>query len=173
MGEAVVRHGHRGLRRRRHRGRRRPHTERGDQLHGCRAGGVLLLRVERRDRRSLQLRRRPGAASGARHLRCSAAHSRLGRAAAHSDEELPAGILERALPRLPLLHRLHRRAHRGGRRLRDGFPDIGDAAFLLGPGSFAASCSAAEHGLKNGCVYLADDNNDVHIFHLKEGTRES
>ncbi|KAG0519033.1 hypothetical protein BDA96_09G229100 [Sorghum bicolor] len=50
--------------------------------------------------------------------------------------------------------------------------DIGDAAFLLGPGSFAASCSAAEHGLKSGCVYLADDNNDVHIFHLKEGTRE-
>ncbi|CAD6232908.1 unnamed protein product [Miscanthus lutarioriparius] len=52
--------------------------------------------------------------------------------------------------------------------------DIGDAAFLLGPGPgcFAASCSAAEHGLKSGCVYLADDNNDLHIFDLKQGTRE-
>ena len=50
--------------------------------------------------------------------------------------------------------------------------DIGDAAFLLGPGCFAASCAAAEHGLKSGCVYLADDDNDVHIFDLKDGTRE-
>ena len=51
--------------------------------------------------------------------------------------------------------------------------DIGDAAFLLGPRCFAASCSAAEHGLKSGCVYLADDclgdSNDFHIFDLKEG----
>lgn len=55
--------------------------------------------------------------------------------------------------------------------------DIGDAAFLLGPaGGFAASCSAAEHGLRSGCVYIAGDclghSNDVHIFDLKEGTRE-
>jgi hypothetical protein len=54
--------------------------------------------------------------------------------------------------------------------------DIGDAAFLLGPRGFAASCSAAEHGLKSGCVYLAGDwlrdSNDFHIFDLKEGTRE-
>ncbi|KAJ1282439.1 hypothetical protein BS78_03G051900 [Paspalum vaginatum] len=56
--------------------------------------------------------------------------------------------------------------------------DIGDAAFLLGPGGFAASCPAARHGLKRGCVYFAwdflGDGNDVdfHIFDLKEGTRE-
>ncbi|XP_066315471.1 uncharacterized protein [Miscanthus floridulus] len=54
--------------------------------------------------------------------------------------------------------------------------DIGDAAFLLGPRCFAASCSAVEHDLKSGCVYLADDclgdSNDFHIFDLKEGTRE-
>ncbi|TVU21648.1 hypothetical protein EJB05_31298, partial [Eragrostis curvula] len=54
--------------------------------------------------------------------------------------------------------------------------DIGDKAFLLGPGSFAASCSAMEHGLKRGCVYFAydflGDSNDYHIFDLAEGTRE-
>jgi hypothetical protein len=54
--------------------------------------------------------------------------------------------------------------------------DIGDAAFLLGTEGFAASCSAAEHGLKPGCVYFAcddlGDSNDLHIFDLKEGTRE-
>ncbi|OEL30265.1 hypothetical protein BAE44_0008715 [Dichanthelium oligosanthes] len=55
--------------------------------------------------------------------------------------------------------------------------DIGDAAFLLGPGRFAASCTATEHGLKNGRVYVANDDcpgnsNDFHIFDLKEGTRE-
>jgi hypothetical protein len=54
--------------------------------------------------------------------------------------------------------------------------DIGDRAFLLGPSSFAASCSATEHGLKKGCVYFAydflGDSNEVHIFDLKEGTRE-
>ncbi|CAL4951810.1 unnamed protein product [Urochloa decumbens] len=54
--------------------------------------------------------------------------------------------------------------------------DIGDAAFLLGPGGFAASCPATEHGLKKGCVYHAcddmGDSNDYEIFDLKEGTRE-
>ncbi|OEL28081.1 hypothetical protein BAE44_0010900 [Dichanthelium oligosanthes] len=54
--------------------------------------------------------------------------------------------------------------------------DIGDRAFLLGPSSFAASCSAAEHGLKKGSVYFANDflghSNEFHIFDLKEGTRE-
>ncbi|CAL4951828.1 unnamed protein product [Urochloa decumbens] len=53
---------------------------------------------------------------------------------------------------------------------------IGDAAFLLGPYGFAASCPAAEHGLKEGCVYFAcddlGDSNDVHVFDLKDGTRE-
>ncbi|KAG0536398.1 hypothetical protein BDA96_03G060300 [Sorghum bicolor] len=53
--------------------------------------------------------------------------------------------------------------------------DIGDRAFLLGAHSFAASCSAAEHGLKRGCVYFAldffGDSNDYHIFDLLEGTR--
>ncbi|RLM92817.1 hypothetical protein C2845_PM08G04470 [Panicum miliaceum] len=54
--------------------------------------------------------------------------------------------------------------------------DIGDRAFLLGPHSFAASCSAGEHGLKRGCVYFAFDffgiTNNFHIFDLREGTRE-
>ncbi|CAL4951806.1 unnamed protein product [Urochloa decumbens] len=54
--------------------------------------------------------------------------------------------------------------------------DIGDRAFILGPGHFAASCPAAEHGLKEGCVYYANDflrnSNEFHIFDLKEGTRE-
>ncbi|CAO2185811.1 unnamed protein product [Urochloa humidicola] len=54
--------------------------------------------------------------------------------------------------------------------------DIGDRAFILGPGQFAASCPAAEHGLKEGCVYYAYDflknSNEFHIFDLKEGTRE-
>ncbi|CAO2208880.1 unnamed protein product [Urochloa humidicola] len=54
--------------------------------------------------------------------------------------------------------------------------DIGDKAFLLGPSSFAASCSATEYGLKKGCVYFAydflGDSNEFHIFDLKEGTRE-
>ncbi|CAO2204510.1 unnamed protein product [Urochloa humidicola] len=53
---------------------------------------------------------------------------------------------------------------------------IGDAAFLLGPDGFAASCPAAEHGLKEGCVYFAcddlGDSNDFHVFDLKDGTRE-
>ncbi|KAK3160450.1 hypothetical protein QOZ80_1BG0059620 [Eleusine coracana subsp. coracana] len=52
--------------------------------------------------------------------------------------------------------------------------DIGDRVFLLGPGSFAASCCAMEHGLKRGCVYFAydflGDSNDYHIFDLMEGT---
>ncbi|KAJ1282464.1 hypothetical protein BS78_03G054000 [Paspalum vaginatum] len=55
--------------------------------------------------------------------------------------------------------------------------DIGDMAFLLGPSHFAASCAAAEHGLKKGCVYycndLIGDSNEFHIFDLKEGTRDS
>ncbi|CAO2208866.1 unnamed protein product [Urochloa humidicola] len=46
--------------------------------------------------------------------------------------------------------------------------DIGDKAFLLGPSSFAASCSATEYGLKKGCVYFAydflGDSNEFHIF---------
>ncbi|EES00249.1 hypothetical protein BDA96_03G060400 [Sorghum bicolor] len=54
--------------------------------------------------------------------------------------------------------------------------DIGDRAFLLGAHSFAASCSAEEHGLKRGCVYFAldffGDSNDYHIFDLQEGTRQ-
>ncbi|KAK3160449.1 hypothetical protein QOZ80_1BG0059610 [Eleusine coracana subsp. coracana] len=54
--------------------------------------------------------------------------------------------------------------------------DIGDRAFILGPANFAASCSAMEHGLKRGCVYLANDllrhSNDFHIFDLMEGKRE-
>jgi hypothetical protein len=54
--------------------------------------------------------------------------------------------------------------------------DIGDAAFLLGPASFAASCSAMEHGLKRSCVYFAydflGDSNSFDIFDLQEGTRE-
>jgi hypothetical protein len=54
--------------------------------------------------------------------------------------------------------------------------DIGDTAFLLGPASFAASCSAMEHGLRRSCVYFAydflGDSNSFHIFDLREGTRE-
>nr|CAB3472106.1 unnamed protein product [Digitaria exilis] len=54
--------------------------------------------------------------------------------------------------------------------------DIGDRVFLLGAHSFAASCSAAKHGLKRGCVYFAfdffGDSNDFHIFDLLNGTRE-
>uniref|UniRef100_A0A0A8Z392 KIB1-4 beta-propeller domain-containing protein n=1 Tax=Arundo donax TaxID=35708 RepID=A0A0A8Z392_ARUDO len=54
--------------------------------------------------------------------------------------------------------------------------DIGDRAFLLGDQSFAASCSALEHGLKTGCVYFVydffGDSNDFHIFDLLDGTRE-
>ncbi|OEL14126.1 hypothetical protein BAE44_0024856 [Dichanthelium oligosanthes] len=54
--------------------------------------------------------------------------------------------------------------------------DIGDQAFLLGTQSFAASCSAVEHGLKRGCVCFAfdffGDTNDFHIFDLLETTRE-
>ncbi|KAF8662990.1 hypothetical protein HU200_055576 [Digitaria exilis] len=54
--------------------------------------------------------------------------------------------------------------------------DIGDAAFLLGPGGFAASRPAAAHGLRRGCVYFAcddiGDSNDCHVFDLMDGTRE-
>lgn len=54
--------------------------------------------------------------------------------------------------------------------------DIGDRVFLLGAHSFAASCSAAEHGLKRGCVYFVfdffGDSNGFQIFHLLNGTRE-
>jgi hypothetical protein len=55
------------------------------------------------------------------------------------------------------------------RRMTD---DIGDRAFLLGPSSFAASCPAAEHGLKEGCVYFLGDSNEFYIFDLKEDSRE-
>ncbi|KAK3160437.1 hypothetical protein QOZ80_1BG0059440 [Eleusine coracana subsp. coracana] len=54
--------------------------------------------------------------------------------------------------------------------------DIGDTAFLLGPQSFAASCSAVDHGLKRGCVYFAydlfEESYDFQVFDLLEGTRE-
>ncbi|TVU21666.1 hypothetical protein EJB05_31318, partial [Eragrostis curvula] len=54
--------------------------------------------------------------------------------------------------------------------------DIGDRAFLVGPGNFGASCAAAEHGLKRGCVYFSYDflggTFNYHIFDLVEGTRE-
>jgi len=54
--------------------------------------------------------------------------------------------------------------------------DIGDRAFLLGPHSFAASCSAGEHGLTRRSVYFAFDffgeTNDFYIFDVRDGTRE-